>query len=351
MVVALYIYVFKACSGFFFTIGNARLSLILPFNNARSHQNMKHFPICLLACLTLTHAGFSQTQPNLAERLGYPATAKLLIVHSDDLAVAHAENVASIKAMQQGNVNSASVMIPCPWLPEIADYAKKNPNHDLGLHLTLTSEWLPYKWGPVASRSEVASLVDSNGYFYHNCAAFASKAKPEEVARELRAQVEKSKAMGLEPTHFDSHMGCLFFQSPDFFAVYLQLGRTYKVPSMVGRDVLRSLPDAFQRLVTDQDIIVDRILTAEPADYSAGMAQYYTQTLRELEPGVNVLLIHTAYENDEMTGMTDGFPGAWDAGWRQDDYDFFTSDACKQLIRKEGIQLITWKEIGALLKK
>ena len=307
--------------------------------------------LCTLACLALSLAGFAQTQKTLAERLGYTATAKLLIVHSDDLAVAHAENTASIKAMQEGVVNSASVMIPCPWLPEIADYAKKNPNHDLGLHLTLTSEWWPYKWGPVASRSEVASLVDSNGYFYHSCAAFASKAKPEDVERELRAQVEKSKAMGLEPTHFDSHMGCLFFQKPEFFELYLKLGRTYKVPSMISRDFLASAPEAFQRLVTGQDIVVDRVFTADPADYGGGMAQYYIKTLSNLEPGVNVLLIHTAYENEEMTGMTDGHKDEWDAGWRQADYDYFTSDACKKLIREQGIQLITWKEVGKLLKK
>ena len=312
---------------------------------------MKHFLISALLGLALPYCCFSQTQKTLAERLGYPATAKLLIIHSDDLAVAHAENVASIKAMQDGVVNSASVMIPCPWLPEIADYAKKNPNHDLGLHLTLTSEWWPYKWGPVASRSEVASLVDSNGYFYHDCAAFASKAKLADVERELRAQVEKSKAMGLEPTHFDSHMGCLFFQNPELFAIYLKLGRDYKVPAMVSRDVLEIVPEAFRKAVTDQDIVVDRVLTADPADYKKGMAQYYNNILVHLNPGVNVLLIHTAYENEEMNGMTDAHDGAWDAGWRQDDFDFFTSDACKKLIRENGIQLITWKEVGKLLKK
>ena len=312
---------------------------------------MKPFLICAIACLALSQPGFSQTQQSLAERLGYPASAKLLIVHSDDLAVAHAENKASFKAMQDGVVNSASVMIPCPWLPEVADYAKKNPNHDLGLHLTLTSEWWPYKWGPAAARSEVASLVDSNGYFYPLCDAFAAKAAPGDVERELRAQVEKSKAMGLEPTHFDSHMGCLFFQKPDFFEIYLKLGRQYKVPSMVSRDMLSAMPEEYRKLVTDQDIVVDRIFTAEPSDYEKGMAQYYTKVFSNLEAGVNVLLIHTAYETDDMKRMTDGHAGAWDSGWRQADFDFFMSEACKRLIREKGIQLITWKEVGKLLKK
>lgn len=294
---------------------------------------------------------YAQDTPALVERLGYPANAKLLIIHADDLAVSHAENEASIEAMEKGSVRSASVMIPCPWLPEIADYARKHPDHDLGLHLTLTSEWWPYKWGPVAPRSEVASLVDSNGYFYHNCAAFSSKAKAADVEKELRAQIEKSKAMGLEPTHFDSHMGCLFSQNPEFFEIYLKMGRLYGVPSMLSRDVYHALPDAFKKVVTPGDILVDRIITAAPEDYAKGMEQYYINVLTRLEPGVSVLLIHTAYGTDDMQMMTDGFPGVWDAGWRQADYNFFTGEVCKKMLKDQNIKLITWKEVGKLMQK
>jgi hypothetical protein len=309
---------------------------------------MKH--LFLLFSILTSGVVFSQDANVLVQRLGYPAGAKLLIIHSDDLAVSHAENQASIAAMETGSVRSASVMVPCPWLPEIAEYAKKHPDHDLGLHLTLTSEWNPYKWGPVAPRSQVSSLVDSNGYFYNTCEAFSSKAKLEEVEKELRAQVEKSKTMGLEPTHFDSHMGCLFFQSPELFAIYMKLGRVYGVPAMVSKDVLETLPEAFRKSVTPRDIVVDRVITAEPQDYAKGMEQYYLNVLGHLQPGVSVLLIHTAYETDDMRTMTEGFPGAWDAGWRQDDYNFFSSDLCKKVLKDQGIQLITWKEVGKLLR-
>lgn len=304
----------------------------------------------MLVCMLSLHTAFSQKQSSLAVRLGYPASAKLLIIHADDLAVAHAENLASVRAMKEGSVNSASVMVPCPWLPEVAEYAKNNPNHDLGLHLTLTSEWQPYKWGSVAPRSEVASLVDSNGYFYHECNAFSAHAKPEEVERELRAQIERAKAIGIEPTHFDSHMGCLFFESPELFAIYLQLGREYHVPAMVSRDFLESVPEAYRKCVTDQDIVVDRVLTANPSDYENGMDNYYYNTLVNLDAGVNVLLIHTALDNEEMKGITAGHEGAWDAGWRQADYNFFTSEKCKKLLQEQGIQLITWREVGKVLK-
>lgn len=292
----------------------------------------------------------AQIQPTLAQRLGYPADAKLLIIHADDLAVAHSENQASFKAMKKGVVNSASVMVPCPWLPEVSAYAKANPNHDLGLHLTLTSEWKHFKWGPVSDCGELTGLVDANGFFYDNCTDFASHAKPEAVEQELRAQIEKAKALGIEPTHLDSHMGCLFFQNPILFAIYLKMGREYGIPAMVSHDLLGALPEPFKKVVTDKDIVIDHILTANPDDYKKGMAKYYTSVLQNLQPGVSALLIHTAYDDAEMQGVSIDHPD-WGAAWRQADYDFFTSRKCRKILKKQGIQLITWREIGGLLKK
>jgi hypothetical protein len=241
-------------------------------------------------------------------------------------------------------------MVPCPWFPEMAAYAKAHPKHDLGLHLTLSSEWLPYRWGPVASSSEVPGLVDSSGYFYPDCEAFGAHAQPAEVERELRAQIERARAMGLEPTHFDSHMRCLFYQNPAFFEIYLKLGREYHVPVMVGGEFLKSAPEAYRKLITPQDIVVDRTITATPKDFEGGMAPFYTSVFRNLQPGVNVLVMHTAFENDEMSGITEGFPGKWDAAWRQADYNFFTSEECRKLLKSEGIQLVGWRDVGKLLR-
>ncbi len=171
---------------------------------------------------------FAQTK-TIAERLGYPRDAKLLIIHADDLAVAHSEDAASFDALDQNAVTSASIMIPCPWLTEVAAYAKAHPDADLGLHLTLTSEWSTYRWGPVASKNTVPSLLDPSGYLWPDAPEGVHSLKADDAEREIRAQVERAIAMGIHPTHLDSHMGVLFSR-PDLFAVYVKVAREYKLP-------------------------------------------------------------------------------------------------------------------------
>ena len=139
-------------------------------------------------------ASFANAQgKTLAERLGYPAEAKLLIVHADDLAVAHSVDTASFDALDKNAVTSASVMVPCPWLTEVAAYAKAHPDADLGLHLTLTSEWKLDRWGPVDSKDKVASLLDPAGYLWPETRDAARYLKPEEAEREIRAQIERAR--------------------------------------------------------------------------------------------------------------------------------------------------------------
>src|SRR5579859_2608955 len=172
-------------------------------------------------------------QKNIAERLGYPADAKLVILHADDLGVAHSVDMASFTALGQKAVSSASVMVPCPWLTEVAAYAKAHPDADLGLYLTLTSEWNTYRWGPVAPKDKVPSLLDSDGYLWPDNEPATKNIKAEDAEREIRAQIEKAMSMGIHPTHVDSHMG-EFFDRPDLFAVYLKVAHEYKLPFLAA---------------------------------------------------------------------------------------------------------------------
>jgi len=170
----------------------------------------------------------------VAERLGYPADSKLLIVHADDLAVAHSVDAASFDALNKNAVTSASVMVPCAWLTEVASYAKDHPDVDFGLHLTLTSEWKVDRWGPVSSSDKVPSLFDPYGNLWPEAPAAALNLKTVEAEREIRAQVDRAVALGIRPTHLDSHMGVLF-SKPELFAVYIKVAHEYNLRFLAVR--------------------------------------------------------------------------------------------------------------------
>ncbi len=286
-------------------------------------------------------------QKSLQERLGYAQDDKLLIVHADDLGITHSVNQASFKAMEEGAVSSASIMVPTPWLPEVAAYAKANPDHDMGIHLTLTSEWQLLRIGPVASRSEVSSLLDENGYFYPDCTALWEHAKIEEVEIELRAQIDKAFAMGIHPTHLDSHMGCLFSTDNRYYELYTRLSKEYGIPAMVNHQI-KQLGGTD---MAEPPVVINQIYGAGTEDFDKdAMGNYYADTLKALEPGLHVMIIHCGYDDLENQGMSFEHP-YWGAKWRQDDFDFFTSEECTQILKEENIHLVTWKEIGKLLKK
>lgn len=295
----------------------------------------------ILFLAAIAPAVFAQ-QKSLQERLGYTADTKLLIIHADDIGVSNSENSGSIEAFKSGLVNSGSIMVPCPWFPSIADYAKENPGADLGLHLTLTSEWNLYKWGPVAPKEKVPTLVNDTGFFYASVQEVITKGSAKDVETELRAQVERAKQFGIDPTHFDSHMGTLF-SSPEFLKIYIALGREYKVPVMLIRQITNAYPSAGS-LVNENDVLIDQVYIASSDDYNNGMKAFYTKTLQSVAPGVSCLIIHTAHDNAEMKAVTAGFVD-YGSAWRQADLDFFTSEACRQLLKDQKIQLITWREI------
>src|SRR5690606_30508267 len=146
---------------------------------------------------------------SLVERLGFPADAKVLILNADDFGMNHAANQGTMEVMKSGGVTSATIMVPCPWFREVADSAQKTPQANLGPHLTLTSEWKHYKWGPVAGRTAVPGLCDPLGYFWPGVQAVYKHSNVEEAETEIRAQIDMALAAGIDVTHIDSHMGTL----------------------------------------------------------------------------------------------------------------------------------------------
>ena len=296
----------------------------------------------LLASTSIT-ADAQTVAKSLAERLGYARDAKLVIVHADDLGMTHSVNAASIKGLESGLVTSASIMVPCPWFPEMAEYAKTHPDADLGLHLTLTSERVFYRWGPVAPRDKVPSLLDPNGYFHLNWTE-TTRIDAKEVELELRAQIERAMAMGVRPTHLDSHQYRLFENGKEVFQSVLRVAHEYKLPVFMVRDWFVGRP-YLESSMSPDDLVVDHTVTIEPGVAPGKWANFYTTALKNLQPGVTVFIIHLAFDDEEMRAATRE-RDTWGAAWRQRDYNFFTSKEFRTLAREQNIKLVTWRELA-----
>jgi predicted glycoside hydrolase/deacetylase ChbG (UPF0249 family) len=307
---------------------------------------MRRFNLALAILLLASplSTAFAQTK-TIAERLGYPADSKLLIIHADDLAVAHSEDAASFDALDRHAVTSASIMVPCPWLTEVADYAKTHPDADLGLHLTLTAEWKTYRWGPVESKDKVPSLLDPSGYLWPEVEPAIRNLKADEVEREIRAQIEHAIAMGIHPTHVDSHMGTLFSR-PDLFAVYVKVAHEYKLPFLAVRTA--DAPLALLSALSDKDVVLDSVVIAGPQVSAANWKTFYVNAIKNLKPGVTEIIVHLGHDDAELQAVTVDHPD-YGAAWRQRDYDAVNSPEFKKSIDDNHVILIRWKDLQKLL--
>ncbi|MFN2533039.1 MAG: polysaccharide deacetylase family protein [Pyrinomonadaceae bacterium] len=312
----------------------------------------------LLTCLAIATSitGVSRTKPpnlptapkTISERLGYPADAKLLIVHADDLGMAHSVNLASIEGLESGLVTSASIMIPCPWLPEIATYARNHPQADLGLHLTLTSEWTLFRWGPVLPKEQVPSLFDNTGYFYSTETEAAAHINPKEAEAEIRAQIARAKALGIQPTHLDSHMGTLY-QNQALFETFLRVARENNLVTRIAKQWLTTAP-FLPALLSANDVVINDVISIEPRITAEHWRDYYADAIKNLQPGITEVIVHLAYDNEEMRGLSFDHPN-WGAAWRQRDFEFVTSQAFRKLLQENNVKLVTWREVANSIKK
>lgn len=284
---------------------------------------------------------------NTAQQLGFSEDTKLLMIHADDAGLSHSENRATIQALEKGIVNSYSIMVPCPWFYEMALFAANNPHIDHGIHLTLTCEWEHYKFGPVLPVAEVPSLVDKQGHFFKKREDLRKNASPEDIVKELRAQIEKALKLGVKPTHLDSHMYSVG-ADPDFFKVYRALGQEYRLPVLMNRDLMRMVGLNPKTNLETTDLLIDKTYVGEFGYFEkGGLADFYSQILDQLSPGLNLILIHPAFDDDEMKGVTVNHPN-FGSVWRQIDYDFFTNEKTRLKLKENKIELITWKKIQNL---
>lgn len=285
-----------------------------------------------------------------------PAGAKkYLIIHSDDAGMSHSANIGTIDAMENGIVSSASIMVPCPWFPEIAEYARANPDRDFGVHLTLNCEWKYYRWGPVASRDRVPSLLDPDGYMWRSTDDVRKHVRLEEAAIELRAQIDRAKQFGVPITHLDTHMGAVMTR-PDLLELYVQLGIEYDLPVLFLKDFNEQLAqehpglaalgrEMLARLESSKLPVLDHLVQiyGDPSDRTRRDA--YLDALRNVKPGVSQLIVHCGYDDAELRAITSS------AARRDEDRRVFSDPEVAALLRDMQVEVITWKQFREMSQK
>jgi hypothetical protein len=324
---------------------------------------MKLF-LFLLAC-TVASLVSAQSDTTYAERLGFPKGTKVIILHVDDAGMSYDSDQGAIRALTEGVASSVSVMMPCPWVPHFVGWLKKNPSVDAGLHLTLTSEWDNYKWGPLSGAPSVPGLIDTaSGAMYASVEEVVKHAKPEEVGKEIMAQVQRARQMGFNPTHLDSHMGTLF-ADPGFLMQYVRTGIALQIPVMMpgGHDKVLLSDDPSRAGMLPQIQMIgkmlwnaglpvlddlhnnsyDWIIPEEAKKSDAALQQYagqrYIKALDQCQPGLTMMIMHCTQPTEVFAQISSSGPT------RKADMLGISDPAVLKYIKDKGIIITTWREV------
>lgn len=298
---------------------------------------------CLFAVLSIS----AQGNKNLAELLGYPRDSKLLIIHADDMGLSHSVNEACIRAFDSKGITSGSIMVPCPWAREIEGYVKAHPGMDVGIHLTMTSEWESYKWGGVSSSDQITSLLDKEGNFYASVEELGKVAKVADAGKELKAQIDKAIAAGVQPTHIDTHMGSVMV-NPELIKVYLELSEEYHLPVLFPRAYVSMLPPDIGKGFESKIYLLDNLFMLDRSIIKGNWIDAYKTALEGMNPGLNQIIVHLGIDNDELRAICSGHED-YGSEWRQKDLDLVTSKEFMDIIKANNIILVTWRQVRDLM--
>ena len=293
---------------------------------------------------------------------------KYLIINADDFGMCHSANQAVMDLFKSGGITSATIMAPCAWAGEAVNFAKANPEYAIGVHLTTTSEWGHYRWMPVSGIK--GSLVDSEGFMHHESDEFEKAADIEEVQKEIVAQVEFLKNLGLEPSHLDNHMGSLYGIETgrvELAKLAIETAASYGLPfrfpmtftdaqfenDMLGihvdKEMVQQFIGGFSQLGKALGVAMPDYLL--PGDWAGpqresyeNYREYIYELYRTFEPGVTETYIHPAYISDELKSIT----GTWER--RNWEYKLFSDPKTKQHIDSLGIKLINYRDLAQMRK-
>ena len=288
--------------------------------------------------------------PNpLLKKLGYSDADRLVIIHTDDIGMCQASIQAYKDLWEFGTITSGAAMVPCPWFPAAAEMCRENPAMDMGVHATLNAEWDGYRWGPVSTRDRDSGLMDEAGYFHQWNEAVTANAKPEAVAVEVNAQVERALAAGIDVTHVDSHMGTIIH--PNFVQSYLQAGMTRLLPNMLPRvtakgfdmmgideSALAMYAPILNQLEAQGVPMLDGLFSM-PLEHDNDHVGAAKKLLSEVPAGITHFILHPSIDTPELRAICPD----WRA--RVANYHAFMSAELKDFIKDSGIHLIGYRAI------
>ena len=285
-----------------------------------------------------------------AEKLGFPEGKKVILFHCDDAGMCEEANTAIQHYFKTGDVRSTAVMVPCPYAIQMIEWAKTQDLPDVGIHLTLTSEWQDYRWGPVSDPSKVPGLIDPEGKMWHDVPDVVMHATAEEIETEVRAQIDKVIGMGFTPSHIDTHMGTLY-GSVDYVKVFLKIAKEYNLPA----NAIDLSDPAVAAVFKNQGYPITTEVVDLLGDYPLPKLDFFSSVpegdtyenkrdnffalLNALKPGITEIIFHPSVETDTLKSITDSWQQrVWEA-------QLFSDPVVKKFFEENGIIITTWREI------
>jgi len=286
---------------------------------------------------------------NWAEKLGYPEKSKVIILHADDIGMCSEANEAVIPYLLNNHIQSASVMVPCPWFNDIAAWYKRNPEQDIGLHLTLTSEWKQYRWGPVSNELINSNITDSEGYLWRRVEDVVSRVSVDDIEKEIRAQISRARELGIEPGHIDTHMGTLY-SKVEYAELFFNIAMEYGIPA----NVIEFTPELVAIYKNQGYPITDRLVESASKyslpkidnmvpvpngkSYNEKRENFY-KLIRNLKPGITEIYFHPSIETYGLKKITNSWQQrVWEA-------KMFSDPDIIKFLKNEGILFTDWKEM------
>ncbi len=285
-----------------------------------------------------------------AEKLGFGAGRKVLLLHCDDAGMSPEANEAVQKYMSNKQINTAAVMMPCPNAKEMIDWAKKYPDADLGVHLTLTSEWKTYRWSTLTNPKKVPGLIDAEGKMHHEVPDVVMHASAKEVETEVRAQIDKFIACGRRPSHIDTHMGTMY-GSPEYVKVFLKIAQEYRLPANI---INVEVPEVAAYFKQAGYPINDEVIR-NVADYKLPKLDFFTSVptgktyeekrenffklVKSMPNGLTEIIFHPATLTENLKSIT----GSWQQ--RVWEGEMFSDPVVLKFFKDEGIIITDWKDI------